>query len=123
MRYYDAREKADKDGKGLGIFHYTCQVDKRTYPVGLCAENCEGHPTKEEAFAHYKEGVMAELKLEEKQEKWPKVKCDIENCENEGDVIASVHDGLGPRRMHVCSDHANKEDVATLVHIGYMFGS
>jgi len=123
MRYYDAREKCDANGNGLGVFHYTCSHDNRTYRVGPCAEGCDGHKTKKEAYAHYKEGVMATLKLSEKKEQWPKVKCEVENCNNEGEVEAIVRDDLSPRKMSLCIDHANEETVSKLVNTGYMFGS
>src|SRR5205807_6842276 len=35
MNYYDARER-QRDGKGTGIFDYTCMNDGKIWPVGYC---------------------------------------------------------------------------------------
>lgn len=36
MNYYEARELQDENGKGTGVFHYTCKNDDRIWPVGYC---------------------------------------------------------------------------------------
>lgn len=37
MNYYQARELRDGDGKGIGLWHYTCMNDGRIWPVGNCS--------------------------------------------------------------------------------------
>jgi hypothetical protein len=54
MKYYDAREIV-KDGGYSGKYRYTCEHDGSIYAVGYCANNCEGHNTKDEACEHYRQ--------------------------------------------------------------------
>jgi hypothetical protein len=56
----------EREGKPLGLFHMTVSSDEEDwcYAIGPCASKCPGHPTPEEARAHYQEGKLTLLKLD-----------------------------------------------------------
>jgi len=155
MNYYKARELMDENGKGTGLWHYTCMNDNKVWPIGNCSawESCKdcsssdlpfklggppcstcdgkrivrkttpcpGHKTAEEAEAHYKEYVMAGVKiLGPKQQEWPKNKCHVKSCNKEATHLANV----GPCECYeLCEEHATKEIVETMVVIGESWSS
>jgi hypothetical protein len=142
MRYYKARELANKEGK----WHYTCERNGDIYPVGHCSawdpcsciekesridQNCEichgkgavakikpclGHDTPELAELHYKEYLLDSMKKSgPKTEKWPKHKCDAENCEEEALYSMLLNGGVN---YELCECHANRECVSSIMSVG-----
>jgi hypothetical protein len=140
MRYYKARELANKAGK----WHYTCERKGNIYPVGHCSlwetcscvekgvdQNCEichgkgvfektnpclGHDTPEKAELHYKEYLLDSMKKTgPKTEKWPKNKCDAENCEEESLYSISL---TGGGYYELCECHANRECISSMISVG-----
>ena len=50
MRHQKARELTDKEGKPLGLWHWTTTLGDRVSRWGGClALSCEGHPTAKDA--------------------------------------------------------------------------
>jgi hypothetical protein len=111
MNYYAARRLLNPDGTPTKLYHYTCQRDKRVWPVGGCREGCSGHPTPEEAQAHYREHLLRTARFwGPKTTEWPKQKCAVSECPRE----ATHCGGTGPGGMYVwefCSEHATPEGV------------
>lgn len=55
MNYYDARQvDPAAERPDAGKWRYTCMNDGKVWPVGLCAEGCEGHDTADEAREHFR---------------------------------------------------------------------
>lgn len=58
MNYYAARELMGPNGEHTGLFHFTCENDGVTWPVGYCSSvrtcpSCKGHAWM------YREGFCA----------------------------------------------------------------
>lgn len=104
MNYYDAMELRVR-GQHTGLWHYVVSNARATYAVGYCAEDCPGHPTPEEARAHYREYLLdtASFKL-----RWSR---HWEPCRVCGE-LAERFAQVGPGGMAVytlCDDHCNRE--------------
>ncbi len=114
---YDGPRQIERDGKPTGIWHYTRMRDKAVWPIGYCRENCDGHPSADEACAHYKKYLMDQAEFRgPKTEEWPKHKCAVKDCNNE-----AKHQIIIPGRMHdfeTCEGHCNKEALETLLVVG-----
>ena len=99
MNYYEAREIQGVGGKPSGLYRFTCMSDGKIWAVGRCAGDCPGHPTKEEACEHYRQGLIhdSEWKLETMHDKQ-------ERCEVCGswtqEVMRSAH-----YRFVLCQRH------------------
>ena len=117
MNHYKARQKQVSK-----VWHYTCANNDDVYPVGYCADNCPGHSTEDEAIDHYKQYLLDEARFTDPKDDnlWPKYKCDIKDCVNHGSVSVSVG---GYSHYNLCQDHANKDNLATLVKVYESWGS
>ena len=113
MNYYQARELL-KDGKGTGLWHYTCMNDSAVWPVGNCANGCPGHATPEEACEHQRQYLMDKAVYRgPKQEPWPKHKCALETCNSEATHLIDIPGTM--RHWDVCAEHANRDALASLM--------
>ena len=120
MNYYRPLEKADRDGKPTGLWHYTVTNDntKRTHPVGYCANGCEGHPTPDGAREHYKEYRLDHARYNAKLSGVQK-KCEV--C---GEWTQGAAEIAFEMELHVlCDQHRNREELSKLVQVGDAFGS
>lgn len=118
MNHYKARQQTD-----TGKWHYTCYNDREkfAYPVGPCAEKCEGHDTLDQACEHYKQGLVENAHfVGPKKEEWPKNKCQFKECNNESTYYAHV---ASHTYYTLCEQHANKESLNELVTVGESWGS
>jgi hypothetical protein len=61
MWYFAARE-ITKDGKPVGLYHFTSMHDGLVTAEGYCAMGCDGHTTAEEACEHYRQYMLKEGK-------------------------------------------------------------
>lgn len=109
MNYYAARQKLNERGEPAGVWHYTCENSGRIRPVGKCADGCPGHPSAEEAQAHYREHLLDTASFHgPKVQEWPKEKCSLPDCNAEAKFCAST----GPGRLQnfaLCEAHANRQ--------------
>lgn len=116
MNYYQPREIA-KDGKGTGRWHYTCRNDNQIWPVGYCAQGCEGHPTPDEARAHQTAYILDhEVRLDETDsdsQRQCEAPIDGGCCGAWTQGRARVGKGIG-RQFVLCGAHRTKEIVAAL---------
>src|SRR5437879_128061 len=116
MNYYDARER-QKDGKGIGIFDYTCMNDDQIWPVGYCP-SCGGHQTQEEAYECYKKYELDHHLHLDVESHDTQHKCEI--CEGWTQKGAEVGHG---RLWWLCDAHRNRETVEGLFGVGYTISS
>lgn len=110
MNYYDARQL--ESGPNAGKWHYTCRNDGRIWPVGNCAEGCQGHDTAEEACEHYRQYLLDRLRFLDDVENAPSLhRCDAPGC---GAYTSGGVDVRGSLRFTLCAAHRNRETVALL---------
>lgn len=116
MNHFKARERRNAAGGHSGLWHYTNCNDDYVYPVGYCAQDCPGHATEGEACEHYKQYLIDEMtRISPKTGVWPKHKCKVEGCENEGTHAISVG---GYSYYEVCEEHADKGTLGKLLTVG-----
>lgn len=122
MRHYLPLEI--KSGEtGVGRWHYCCSHNGSAYPVGLCAKDCPGHATAQEAREHYRQGLLQDLRFEPITQAWPKFKCDVAGCGAEATRSCLVRDEIGGHRLRICEAHATAEACAPLVTVGDAWAS
>ena len=109
MNYYDARERKGADGKGTGKWHYTCENDGRIYPVGYCAQGCEGHDTPEEACEHYRQYLLNERTRYDGQLHGEQRECAVCGAWTQGVVYVD-----GWHSYVLCDEHRNREEMERL---------
>lgn len=111
VNYYDAREKADANGKPSGTWHYTVRNDDRIHPVGYCAQNCPGHSTPDEAREHYRlylvDSATYNGVLQGEQR-------ECESCKDWTQGYASIP--INMERHILCDKHRNHETLNQLIH-------
>ena len=118
MNYYGPREMT-KDKKPIGLFHYTCRNDNQIWPVGLCADECPGHPTPEEAIAHWREYLIQGIQFEAITEEWPKEKCQVKDCNEQATMVGSTKNEPGCwMNIQLCAAHATPEEMAKFIDPG-----
>jgi hypothetical protein len=101
---YDAREIL-KDGKPTGLFHFTAGSDEErgcVYPVGLCAQGCPGHATKEAAYEHYTQWRVDLIKLDGRDQEHQS-KCRV--CAAWTDRFAYVDHRPFGEEWPLCDEH------------------
>jgi RecJ-like exonuclease len=77
---------------------------------------CPGHATPEEAEQHYKDYLIEKSTITgPKQQEWPKHKCAVEGCNNEGNHLANVD---AYHYYELCAEHADKNTLQSLVRVG-----
>ena len=108
MNYYEARE-IEKNYDGTGLFHFTKMNDGQIWPVGYCAQNCAGHPTKEEADEHYHEYRLDHLLHLDGNDPSTKRQCEI--C---GEWTTGYARLDQVQIFNLCDDHLTRESVASL---------
>ncbi len=110
MNYYEARELKGADGNPAGLWHFTCQNDNRIWPVGYCAQDCPGHPTREEAQEHYRQYLLdnARYHVRMSNQQRPCRICSVWTQE-------LVELELGTSRYVLCEAHQNRESLDILV--------
>lgn len=108
MNYYEAREIMDLEDEGTGLWHFTKKNDGIVWPVGYCAKGCTGHPTPEEADAHFHEWA---LDHEIRYGKDPTTKKQCQVC---GVWTIGWAEFNKLTIIHLCADHRNRETVADL---------
>jgi hypothetical protein len=62
-RVYQALE-IQKDGKGVGLWHFTVSSDEEGFAYCICGDNCPGHKTPQEALMHYKQHILSKELLQ-----------------------------------------------------------
>lgn len=118
MNYYTAKELQRADGEHSGLFHYTCTNDGRTYPVGYCSGNCEGHPTADEAREHYKKYLLDQAKYDAKLSDMQRP------CEVCGEWTQLCAEIAFEMELHpLCDAHRNREELSKLVVVGDAWSS
>lgn len=123
MNYYMTRELLGPDGKGAGLWKYTCKNDEQIWPVGYCAADCPGHATAEEARAHQKEYELDHARYVQHEDvRDPDLlhRCQICGCFTAG------YASWGPSGMslaYLCAEHCKREELAKLVVVGYTLTS
>ena len=123
MNYYEPRQLAE-NGKPTGLYHYTCKNDNKIWPVGPCADDCDGHKTPEEACEHYRQWLIEGVIFRKKETEWPKEKCEIDGCNNEAKLIGvSVNEPGQFNQRRFCPEHATKEQMAKFIHVGSCISS
>lgn len=113
MNYYAAREINGPDGKGTGKWHYT-RRNKRlgTFPVGYCAEGCEGHDTPEGAYEHQTAYLLDRETRLDGESSGQMLRCRV--CQEWTSRFAQV----GESRLYMlCDQHRNRDEVAKLLGI------
>ncbi|MCK9558274.1 MAG: hypothetical protein M0R50_09580 [Candidatus Cloacimonetes bacterium] len=115
MNYYQPREII-RDKKPCGLYHYTCRNDDQIWPVGLCAEDCPGHATPEEAREHWREYLIQGIQFDKITHEWPKDKCQVEECNEQATMIGSTKNEPG-RFIHklLCDKHATSEEMSKFI--------
>jgi len=123
MNYYQPRELT-RDGKGIGKYHFTCKNDNQVWPVGYCADGCEGHDTEDAAREHYRQYLVDGITIDGPRDfGWPKEKCSVDGCEHEANHIAMTRDPGRFYKILLCTLHATKDEAAKQIHAGDFFGS
>ncbi len=89
--------------------------------IVLIDDPCSGHDTAEQAENHYKQYILESALINgPKSEEWPKFKCDVKDCNQEGVYLANLNNG---NYYQLCHDHANKDSLAVLVEVGDCWSS
>lgn len=105
MNYYQPRQLRGPDGEALPLWHYTCQNGSRIWPVGACAVGCPGHPTAEEAVAHYRTSLLDEARYDGRMSNQQR-RCRV--CDTFTDGFAET--GPGNSLLYVlCPEHLNRD--------------
>lgn len=82
---------------------------------------CPGHATPDEACDHYKQYLVDHTRISEpKSVEWPKYKCSVKDCNEEGNRMANVQ---GSMYFELCEKHANKDVLNELVSVGECWSS
>jgi hypothetical protein len=122
MNYYKPREIL-KDGKPVGLYHYTCRNDNQVWPVGLCVD-CPGHKTKEEACEHWRQYLIQGIEFVRITQEWPKEKCEVEGCNNQATMVGSTKNEPGGFIRHCfCEEHATQEEMSKFIYAGESISS
>lgn len=123
MNYYGARE-ITKNGKPSGLFHYTCRNDDHIWPVGLCANDCPGHSTREEAEEHWRSYLIQGIVFDNITQEWPKDKCEVDGCNEQAKMIGSTKNEPGIfNQRKFCVRHAVPEEMAKFIEAGECISS
>jgi hypothetical protein len=119
MNYCDAREMRDEKVAPSGLWHYTAQNDNRIFPVGYCAQGCEGHATPEEAREHYRLYLLDNAKYD------GTLQGEQRQCEVCGLwTQATAYMPLNMERHILCNEHCNRETLDTVMHrVGQIISS
>ena len=134
MGVYQPLELMDDNGKGTGLYHYTCTDGGGTHAIGHCspietcpeckghswmqpdancptcaskgyvtkANPCPGHPTSEEAIAHYREYLLDNARYDGRMQENEMRKCEICGTWTQG--VATV----GDYSHDLCDGHRNR---------------
>ncbi len=107
MRYLQAREVLDYDGKRVGKWHYTEKYRDTVRAIGYCANGCPGHATAEGAAEHYKQ-YMLDIASYENQ-RW--------ECEEPCRICGAATLGLVNIPGHhlpvtLCDTHRNRDGLS-----------
>ena len=116
MNYYDARQR-QSDQK----WDFTCHNRRTgTWAVGKCADHQCHHDTPEEARECYRQYILDHKLVLDHHEFKPWAECDVEGCDFDTNRAAEA----GPYfYWALCSQHMNKETVASLLKVGSFMGS
>ncbi len=119
MNYYGATE-IRKDGKGSGLYHYTCN-NKRAgiRAVGYCASDCSGHDTEEGAQEHYKQYEL-DHHLELMRKTNTLQPC--AECDKVTRLAARVGSGIGVT-IFLCGEHNTRKFVEKHHSVGESISS
>jgi RecJ-like exonuclease len=81
---------------------------------------CPGHATPEEAEEHYKQYLLDHSEFYSKTKEWPKDKCNVAKCENEG----TIYGRMGNNDYLLCDLHATKEALSDVYgQVGQIWSS
>lgn len=85
---------------------------------------CPGHATPEEACEHYRQYLLSEIQFRgpKTQASWPKEKCRVDGCNNEGTHLAQIP-GYHWTFFDLCEQHYNVESISPLIVVGESFHS
>lgn len=138
MNYYGPRQidPAATERPDAGRWRYTCRTGDRVFPIGLCAQGCPGHDTRDEARAHYGEYLL-DTTTYDGQVADQQLRCAAPTLAESGIATADVADvcgawtdrfaATGPGRMlswMLCDEHRNADVVRVLIGTpGDSFGS
>lgn len=116
---YCAPDEACPSCQGYSKFRKTESVCETCANQGFLprATPCPGHATKEEAQDHYKQYLLDSMTFVSKQGEWPKNKCEAKDCNQEGTHVCLIPCGYGSY-FQVCKEHADRESISSLVHVG-----
>lgn len=117
MNYYQPRELKDKEGKALGLWHYTCMNDGKVWPVGYCAQGCPGHADKEGAYQHQKEYLLDTARFDGA---FVDAQRPCEICKAWTSKFAD--DSSGGKHI-LCDEHRNREGLAQILEVGDVISS
>ena len=115
MRHYAARQLVS------GGWHYTVERGNLIIPEGACAEHGP-HPTREDAEECYKKHLLEQAQFVDANPQRlngyirETYLCVVPNCEAESTTIAAINGNY--RRWRLCSDHSNRETLASLFTVG-----
>jgi hypothetical protein len=121
VNYYAAREIADSDGVGTGLYRYTC-YNRRigTFAVGYCAQGCPGHPTKEDACEHQKQYLLDTTLRLDNQMAGMQQQCIVDGCGEWTQKYALVDHTT---QYVLCDEHRTREEVAARFSVGETWSS
>lgn len=101
-----------RDGKGIGLFHFTCTDGSGTRPLGYCADNCPGHPTRAEAEDHWEQYCLDNFKSHTNDKE--QHRCAI--CGEWTQTTLQYGPGWAMPEWHdLCLVHANRDGLKTAV--------
>lgn len=120
MNYREARQI--QSGPNAGKWHYTNRNDDQIYAVGACRENCPGHDTPEQAYAHEKARLVAtaEIKpLPPDARAYSPGRCDAkESCTEPATHWVRLSHPHQADSIRFCDKHANLDEVEAVVVVG-----
>ncbi len=119
MNYHQPRQvDPTADRPDAGKWLYT-NMNIRVWPEGYCAEGCDGHDTKEGAYAHQTQYVLDKMRLDGQYADVQR-RCIKEDCGVWTDRFAEVE----MRTFDLCDEHRTRKVVTELYgSVGDSYGS
>lgn len=103
------------DCQGHSMFNSEAKCEKCSNKGVIKSENpCMGHDTPEDAESHYKEYIIDKAHFYgPKQQEWPKNKCSVKDCNEEGNCLISADQS----HFEVCNKHNTRTVLRELISV------